>query len=340
LDTKDGISLLSLKHHIMLSYIQALTLLCAQRMLGQSLNDRASTSTQQAFSSSEREARGSQPGDLVDSLIENRIVLEKVKILESKMRYQIQKLVRLAEESPTEHVTNDPLAFRPNPQALMDQESEDSASSEEDNLRDDDDRQRDDGIYRPPKLAPVPYTEGAGGKRDKKERKRPVPTALAHLASQLDPYMESTSGLGGGVPSMQSSRARELDRMREYEEENFTRLVMKKKDARARRRDEEDIALGGTGMASRTRGRGPVGGGFDGEFEDVLRAVNRKREGPIGDGYEELRQRGKKGSSLARSRMRPREEMGGDANPRERKKGKFETDRLTMKKKLSGKKRR
>lgn len=75
-------------------------------MLGQSLNDRASTSTSQAFSSSEREARGSQPGDLVDSLIENRIVLEKVKILESKMRYQIQKLVRLAEESPTEHVTN------------------------------------------------------------------------------------------------------------------------------------------------------------------------------------------------------------------------------------------
>jgi len=338
LDTKDGISLLSLKHHIMLSYLQALTLLCAQRVLGQSLNDRASTSTQ-PFSSSEREARGSQPGDLVDSLIENRIVLEKVKTLESKMRYQIQKLVRLAGESPAGDVANDPLAFRPNPQALMDQESEVSAAEEEYDFADDDDRQQD-GIYRPPKLAPVPYIEGSGGKRDKKERKRPIPTALAHLASQLDPYTESTSGLGGGVPSMQSGRARELARMREYEEENFTRLVMKKKDARSRRRDEEDIALGGSGMSSRTRGRGPVGGGFDGEFEDVLRAVNRKKGGPIGDGYEELRQRGQKGNSLARSRTRPREDIEGDSNPRERKKGKFETDRLTLKKKMSGKKRR
>ena len=31
-------------------------------------------------------------------MIENRVVFEKVKALESKMRYQIEKLVRLAEE--------------------------------------------------------------------------------------------------------------------------------------------------------------------------------------------------------------------------------------------------
>jgi U3 small nucleolar ribonucleoprotein protein LCP5 len=33
-------------------------------------------------------------------MVESRIVLEKVKALESKMRYQIEKLVRLAKESP------------------------------------------------------------------------------------------------------------------------------------------------------------------------------------------------------------------------------------------------
>ena len=40
-------------------------------------------------------------GDLVDSMIENRAVLEKINVLESKMRYQIDKLMRIAEEPST-----------------------------------------------------------------------------------------------------------------------------------------------------------------------------------------------------------------------------------------------
>jgi len=35
-------------------------------------------------------------------MIEGRIVLEKIKILESKMRYQIEKLVQLAAEDPSD----------------------------------------------------------------------------------------------------------------------------------------------------------------------------------------------------------------------------------------------
>lgn len=84
----------------MLSYCQALVLLSAHRVLGHTLNDRTSSTQQSTFSSAERSPRGSQAGDLVDSMIENRTVLEKVKALESKMRYQIEKLIRLAEESP------------------------------------------------------------------------------------------------------------------------------------------------------------------------------------------------------------------------------------------------
>jgi hypothetical protein len=34
----------------------------------------------------------------VDAMIESRIVLEKIKPLEAKLRYQIEKLVRVAEE--------------------------------------------------------------------------------------------------------------------------------------------------------------------------------------------------------------------------------------------------
>ena len=41
-------------------------------------------------------------------MIEGRIVLEKIKVLEGRMRYQIEKLVRVADENPeaAKNVTN------------------------------------------------------------------------------------------------------------------------------------------------------------------------------------------------------------------------------------------
>lgn len=99
MDMKDGISLLSLKHHLLLSYLQSLVLVSTRRATGDSLADR--TPPTPLFSAVDREARGSGAGDLVDSMIEGRIVLEKIKVLESRMRYQIEKLVRVAEEAPS-----------------------------------------------------------------------------------------------------------------------------------------------------------------------------------------------------------------------------------------------
>jgi len=299
LDMKDGISLLSLKHHLLLSYMQSLTLLSAHRVVGHSLATRSRPTM--SFTTTDREARGAEAGDLVDSLVENRIVLEKVKQLESKMRYQIEKLVKVAEEGDTRSVVdviNDPLAFRPNPQNLVDNEESASDAAADENERDD-----GAGIYRPPRMAPVPYTE----KKDKSRKRAPVPSGLAAL-SHLDgskPHIESSSGLGA-MPSMASARAQELSRMNEFEEENFTRLVMTKKEARRRARDEEDVALGGTGTSKGRR----RGGGLEDEFGDVLRAVDKGsgRPGGLGDGYEALRVKGRKQDVLSRSRTRQRED--------------------------------
>lgn len=96
-DLKDGISLLSVKSHLMVSYLQSLVLLSARRALGDSLAER--TPPTEPFSSTSRGTRGSGAGDRVDSMIEGRVTLEKIKALESKMKYQIEKLVRVAEES-------------------------------------------------------------------------------------------------------------------------------------------------------------------------------------------------------------------------------------------------
>ncbi|KAH9857625.1 hypothetical protein C2E23DRAFT_865421 [Lenzites betulinus] len=337
LDTREGISLLSLKHHLMLSYLQSLSLITARRAIGHSLVDRSPPNA--PFSAKNRPARGSSAGDRVDATIEARVVLEKVKVLEGRMKYQIDKLVRIAAEgdSADKNLTNDPLAFRPNPQALMDQGS--GSEDEDGGSTHGGDRS---GVYRPPKLAPVPYTETRKGK-DKAARQGPLPSALAHLA-HLDPskpYVESTSGLGGG-PALASGRARELQRMTEFEEENFTRLIMKKKDARRRALDEADVALGGSGMASAQHRRAP-GGGLDDEFGDILKSVGRSRSGAVGDGYEELRQRGKKEGVLARSRARSRDdgpEDAGEDGPRQRKRSRFDKEVKAAKTRASAKSRR
>ena len=81
----------------MIGYLRALALISARRALGHSLEPRAPP--QQPFSSTSRDQRGDSAGDQVDSTIEGRIVLEKVAVLENRMRYQIEKLLKAAEQS-------------------------------------------------------------------------------------------------------------------------------------------------------------------------------------------------------------------------------------------------
>ncbi|PBK62933.1 hypothetical protein ARMSODRAFT_963780 [Armillaria solidipes] len=329
--TTDGISLLSLKNHVLLSYMQSLLLLSCRRALSHSLAARSPP--QQPFSDPDRDARGDGPGDLVDSMIENRVVLEKIKVLEGRMRYQIDKLVRLAKDDAAVDVNNDPLAFRPNPENLVDDNDDEVSEGEEEG--NDRPMASNDGIYHPPRLAPVPYIPTS---KDKNKKRAPIPTTLNALrhADPTLPYTESTSGLGS-TPSLnnQSSRARYLKRLTEFEEEQFGRVMLSKKEARRRRRDEEALAMGGglSGVGEEGKGRVRRGGrGFDDEFADVLRDVDRGGRG--GDGYDELRQRSKRGSVLERSRDSKRESapMEDDGPMKKRKRSRFEMERKAVKK--------
>ncbi|THV06202.1 hypothetical protein K435DRAFT_849294 [Dendrothele bispora CBS 962.96] len=346
LETKDGISLLSLKHHLMLSYLQSLLLVSSRKALGHSLNERSPP--RQKFTDPEREERGTELGDLVDSMIEGRVILEKVKALEGRMKYQIEKLVNSSRKDNTEKadVVNDPLAFRPNPQNLVDNVASDGEASDRDSQTPDaeDQNENADGIYRPPRVAPMPYIPPTSNSKSKRQRQEPVPTSLATLlhTDGIVPHVEGTSGLGN-TPSlnMLSSRAKYLKRLNEFEEEQFGRVMMGKKEARRRRRDEEDLALGGglTGVSEDGKGGGRrrgTAGGWEDEFGDVLRDVGRTSKGALGrgDGYEELRQRGKRGNVLERSRSeknkkREIEESAPDGG-RQKKRSRFESERKNI----------
>ncbi len=108
------------------------------------------------------------------------------------------------------------------------------------------------------------------------------------MANASNPYIESTSGLSI-TPSLQSRKASKLKDIERYEEENFTRLFMTKKDAKRRRLDEEDIALGGTGsredlMAGSKGVRGQKSHGLENEFDDLLGSIGKKRKTGAADG--------------------------------------------------------
>lgn len=110
--------------------------------------------------------------------------------------------------------------------------------------------------------------------------------------------------------------------------------MMKKSEARRRARDEEDLALGGS-LASGGSGRRRRAGGLEDEFGDVLRSVERGARGSggivRGDGYDELRNRSKKGTVLDRSRKR--EVTFEDGETRTRKRSRFELEAKNARKK-------
>jgi U3 small nucleolar ribonucleoprotein protein LCP5 len=228
----------------------------------------------------------------------------------------------------TDVMTLDPLAFKPNllnltaPSAQRGRITTEAANAEggaASDVESGSDAEGGDEIYRPPKLAPVPYTEGRSKKSKSERTYRPQSLSSLLTLDPSRPHSESASGLGSGAASLSSSRARELQRMTEFEEENMMRLVMNKKEGRRRLRDEEDMALGG---ASARKGGGAA---LREEFRDVLGAIERKRSTSGGDGYEELRQKGKKASVLERSRVRKADHVDeAREGSRVRKKSRFE----------------
>jgi len=218
---------------------------------------------------------------------------------------------------------DDALTFRPNPEDFISDEKpvdEDEPNDKATNTS---------NVYRPPRLAPVPYVDDQ--EHAKKKRRVAAPTALSslQLTDASAPYTEKSTGLSA-TTTLHSAHGRRHDAITQYEEDNFMRLNLSKKEAKQRRRIEEDLALGGPGGTGRGRARG----GLEDEFRDVLSAVDRPT-GSAHDAYDELRRRGSKKSLTERSRDRDAVE---EVDSISRKKARFEVDVKKYKKKSKQKK--
>jgi U3 small nucleolar ribonucleoprotein protein LCP5 len=265
LDLSSGLSLLLVRPHLLLAGLHHLT-------LRQNQPD-ASSSAALASTFAAGRTRPEDPvweNELAGELALCHEVMDKVRGMESKLEYQVKKLVGLAEAAAkpqTEEVEEDPLSFRPNPSAMVaaarTEEKKAAAAAKDDD--------EEGGVYRPPRVAAMPYNEPGSQRRERR-----APALLSEFAQTMDgaPAVQTTSGLstrpvlaGAHTNSVSAKRAAELKRLAEWEEDNMTRLVTTKREAKRRREDEEALALGfGVGG----RGRARRQNGLEAELEGVL----------------------------------------------------------------------
>ena len=128
-----GLSLLHVKHQLLLSYCTNLCFYFHLKTAGQRVADHP----------------------VIAQLIEQRALLEKIKPLEVKLKYQIDKLVRAA---TTGVAAQDSL--RPNPSRLVGPREDEEGDGEDSDTA----QANSDGLFRPSRVAPMPYDLDAGGR--------------------------------------------------------------------------------------------------------------------------------------------------------------------------------
>ncbi|WWC57969.1 uncharacterized protein I303_100504 [Kwoniella dejecticola CBS 10117] len=326
LDFSNGLSLLLLRPQLLLSSLHNLIIMLSLRLLDPSLpfptpeelQSTIALSTPLTAPRSHTSIKGSKGivAELGGELILGQEVMDKIRGMESKLEYQIKKLVGLAEadekkgsKENDDEVEEDPLSFRPNPSAIVSSREPTAKSSRLEaleNQSDSDGEASSSKIYRPPRVAAVPYLDPSSSREEKKQRERQAPALLSEFAQSIDtaPIMESTSGLsvrqtlGGSrhhTNSTSQKRAEELRRINEFEESNMTRLVTSKKEAKRRRDDEAALAMGfGINTGRNRKGRN----GLEAEMEGVL---NERGSKGVWDNVGKL---GERGDALQRGKKR------------------------------------
>lgn len=306
---KDGISLLDVKNELLLSYLQNLIFLILVKL------------RKSKQSSSNDDDDHADDGEVVKKLVELRLYLEKgVRPLEEKLRYQIERLLRAADNAERNEKAAQAAAASSSDSESSDEDSEEEDQSEEDSVpapsvagiqarplygamarRPAADAagkhsKENDGIYRPPKIAPTVMP--TFDKREKRER-GPIKSATMDefVADELSTAPVAQPSIGTNIAQFgrrlkTASERKEEDERREYEERNFTRLPKESKKERAQKaaRDGRSGRMDYGGEEWRDLGMG---------VDRINRMTNRKDSG-----------RGTK-ALLEKSRKRGRDTVDG-----------------------------
>ncbi|XP_028070890.1 neuroguidin-like [Camellia sinensis] len=184
--TADGISYLEAKHLLLLNYCQSLVYYLLRKAKGLSIEGHP----------------------VVRSLVEIRLFLEKVRPIDKKLQYQIQKLTKVTagvvdkvgsseKEEDTTQKTDDLLKYRPNPDMLV---SKINTSHEDGG-----------GVYRPPKFAPTSMEEDKVSKQERNAmRKDKAVLREARQSAYVRELMDDLEGRPEEVREIVGTESREV----------------------------------------------------------------------------------------------------------------------------------
>jgi len=250
----DGISLLDTKNELLLSYLHNLVFLIILRLRGEKL----ATSDGAANGETGAESGSLLGQQTVKKLVELRLLLEKgVRPLEGKLRYQIEKVLKAADQAghrtTSSTATTDAangaapseLSFRPNPLAIS--RPKDATSAARAALG----AASESAPYRPPRINPtsMPIDQRTTKRVEQSSTLTEFLTTELSLAPVAEPSIGTTIRSSGRKNLSSKERAHHAERTR-YEEENMTRLptVTGKKEKKPKQRNiyggEEFLGLG------------------------------------------------------------------------------------------------
>ena len=182
---------------------------------------------------------------VMKQLLELRYAIEKIRPLDGKLKYQIDRLISAASAPATERSA---LMLRPDPTAFLG-DSDDEVSEDEKPSKSNSSSQstKKSEIYRAPKISSAPYKfdESADDKVNKiNQRKRNKLKNSAIFESLREefgtaPEVSSSSGIdhtGSDAKALQ----KEEDERRNYEEDRFVRLTMTRKEKNSIKRRKAD----------------------------------------------------------------------------------------------------
>merc|ERR1711973_37991 len=153
----------------------------------------------------------------------------KIKPIEKKLKYQVDKLVKMSSDNGQASEQN-ALSYKPNFENMVGKDEGEEEDEEEDEDK--------SAVYVPPKLTAVPY-EGDKLSREErkleKARKRNLNSnLLADIREEFGDEPEEISD--GRNRSMQRKMKEREDERQKYEEDNLVRLTMTKKDKLMKRK--------------------------------------------------------------------------------------------------------
>ncbi|XP_077171177.1 neuroguidin [Paroedura picta] len=214
--TEKGLSFLELKDHLLLLYLQDVSHLILEKTAGRSM--------------------AGHPALL--RLVETRTVLEKMRPIDQKLKYQVDKLVKAAVTGGLGE--NDPLRFKPNPGNLLSKlsDSEEEESGEGGAKASGKDASKGGSRkYVPPRLVPVHYDETEAEKEKKmleQAKKRALSSSI--IRELKEQYSDAPEEIREGRYAHATRQSREDEHRTSYEESMMIRLnVSRKEKARQRR---------------------------------------------------------------------------------------------------------